>query len=359
MVMIPWNADKRLGNLPAGQWPFNLQIKPVFHQDGGTACPADCGNHALQGQSPAASATPDVFSMTAMASVSRTLIPPPVRVLIVLMALILALQGLVELLRKPHELRPIRADQAAQLQRLFDHHDYRWPPQGKVPPLGILSLPPDLDTLDVDQKKSLFFRTLLPLVLAENARLRERRRFAHDALNRLETLTGSEGRRLQRLARQYGAEGALDAPATRTTLLRRVDIIPPALVLAQAANESGWGTSRFAVEANNLFGIWTYEASAGLTPGERNVDARHYVRAYPSLQRAVRDYLHNLNIGHAYGALRRQRAAMRARGEPLDPLVLAGALERYSERGVDYVTEIRGMIRSNDLNRPGQLHLAQ
>lgn len=287
------------------------------------------------------------------------LLPPPVRVLIVLMALILALQGLVELLRKPHELRPVRVDQAAQLQRLFDRHDYRWPPQGTVPPLGTLSLPPDLDTLDVDEKKSLFLRALMPLVLAENTRLRQRREFIQDAMDRLETLSASERRRLDELMDLYGIEGNPDAPATQRRLLRRVDTIPPALVLAQAANESGWGTSRFAVEANNLFGIWTYDAAAGLRPDERNPDARHYVRAYPSLQRAVRDYLHNLNIGHAYGGLRRERAAMRARGESLDPLVLAGRLARYSERGADYVTEIRGMIRGNDLTRLGQLHLAQ
>lgn len=274
------------------------------------------------------------------------------------MALILALQGLVELLRKPHELRPVRVDQAAQLQRLFHRHSYHWPPQGTVPPLGVISLPPDLDTLDADQKKSLFFRTLLPLVLAENARLRQRREFIQDALARLKALSASERRRLDALMELYGIEGNPDAPATRTSLLRRVDIIPPALVLAQAANESGWGTSRFAIEANNLFGIWTYEASAGLSPRQRGADARHYVRVYPSLQRAVGDYLHNLNIGHAYGALRRQRAAMRARGEAIAPLVLAGALERYSERGAEYVDDIRAMIRGNDLSNLGELSLS-
>lgn len=301
---------------------------------------------------------PGNFCMTATAFISRTLLPLPVRVLVGLMVLILALQGLVDLLRTPYELRPVRADQAVLLQRLFDRHDYHWPPHKTVPPLGVLALPPDLDTLDVAAKKSLFLRLLTPLVLAENARLRQQRAFLQDTLKRLGSLSGGERRQLRRLAERYRIDGDLADTATRVALLRRVDSIPPGLVLAQAANESGWGTSRFAVQANNLFGVWTYQAEAGLKPRQRAGNARHYVRIYPSLQRAVEDYLHNLNIGHAYRTLRQQRAALRQRGEPVDALALAAGLERYSERGPAYVEEIRAMIRSNGLNDLGQLRLA-
>ena len=296
--------------------------------------------------------------MSVIAPTIASLRSRPFWVLLALILLILALRGLVELLREPHELRPVRVDRAMQLQRLFDRHDYHWPPQETVPPLGLVSLPEDLDRLDVKQKKSLFFRIMLPLVLAENARLQERRAFLQAALERLDDLNRRERRRLRRLAELYRIEPDLETPAGRAALLRRVDSIPPALVLAQAANESGWGTSRFAVQANNLFGVWTYRAEVGLKPRRRAGDARHYVRIYPSLQRAVGDYLHNLNIGHAYGALRRQRAAMRSRGEPLAALALAGALERYSERGPAYVEEIRAMIRGNGLDDLGEPRLA-
>lgn len=282
----------------------------------------------------------------------------PVGVLTALLGFILLLLWLVELQREPYQLPRVEVDNPGQLVRLFADHDYAWPPQEPVPPLGVTSIPPGMNELGVEQKKTVFFRSLLPLVLAENDRLREQRSFIEQARVSYPDLDSAARERLESIVDDYKVEGSLDAASTWATLLRRVDVVPPALVLAQAANESGWGTSRFTVEANNLFGVWTYDREQGLKPRRRAADADHYVRIYPNLQQAVRDYLHNLNIGHAYESLRRQRAAMRANGEPLNALILAGSLVRYSERGAEYVGEIRGMIRSNGLNQLGKPRLA-
>ncbi len=119
--------------------------------------------------------------------------------------------------------------------------------------------------------------------------------------------------------------------------------------MAQAANESAWGTSRFAQQGNNLFGIWLFGEGAGLVPEQRPEGATYRVRVFGSLSASVAGYMHNLNRGHAYGKLRRLRARMRRTHQPLDGEVLAQGLLRYSERGAAYVAEIQAMIRHNQL----------
>ncbi len=123
-------------------------------------------------------------------------------------------------------------------------------------------------------------------------------------------------------------------------------------MLAQAANESAWGTSRFTRVANNLFGQWTWQAAHGIVPASRPEGERYLVRKFPSLRDSVRDYLYNLNVGHAYEGLRRLRHEMRRRGQPLDAAILAAGLSRYSGRGAAYVEEIRRIIRGNHRNKP-------
>ena len=161
-----------------------------------------------------------------------------------------------------------------------------------------------------------------------------------------------------KLAELYRVNGDLNDPLVRDILLRRVDEVPPALVLAQAANESAWGNSRFAREANNLFGQWTYKQDLGMVPARRDEGARHYVRVFPDLRSSVRAYLRNINIGHAYLDLRRMRARMRAAGQQLDPYRLSDGLLRYSQRGEEYVNEIRTMMSINGLDQLGPLQLA-
>lgn len=252
----------------------------------------------------------------------------------------------------PVLLEPVVAASSPQLEALFARHGYDdWPPQS-VPALAVRTLPPDLAALPVQERKGLFFRSLLPLVVAENTRLWRLRGWLLQLQQR-----GEEDYppRLRQLAREYRIDPQLEGEQLLAALLRRVDVVPTGLVLAQAANESGWGTSRFSREGNNLFGEWTWDAARGIVPKQRAKGAQHYVRRFESLRASVRSYMHNLNSGHAYARLRGLRAQLRAQGREPDALVLAGALERYSARGSAYVEEIRAMIRGNRLSGLGPL----
>ncbi|MGM0594993.1 MAG: glucosaminidase domain-containing protein [Pseudomonadota bacterium] len=246
---------------------------------------------------------------------------------------------------------------ASQVEALFARHDYHWPPAQEVPALALKQLPTGLDKLPVERKKGLFFRILLPLVLAENRRLAAEREWL---LTLQREHAAAESERLSALAQRYRLDDPRQ-PAERLMgeLLQRVDIVPPGLVLAQAANESGWGTSRFSREANNLFGEWTWDEEQGVLPANRPEGASHYVRRFGSLRDSVRAYMHNLNSGPAYDRFRRMRAQMRAADEALDPHRLAEGLLRYSARGEAYIREIQSMIRGNGLNTLGPLDLAR
>ena len=256
-------------------------------------------------------------------------------------------------------LRPLRVNSVSELERLFERRQYAWPPQGEVPPLAVQALPSGLNKVGVTRKKHLFFRALLPLVLAENAAVARKRAFLKSAFGDGELpAEGARRRRVDAIAERYQVDGDLNKPAVRRRLLQRVDVVPPGLVLAQAANESAWGTSRFSREGNNLFGQWTYDADKGLVPRRRREGADHYVRVFSGPRESVRAYLLNLNTNAAYSAFREMRAYLRESGQALDPVVLAGGLEAYSERGRAYVADIRQMIRHNDLGRLNGVRLA-
>ena len=132
-------------------------------------------------------------------------------------------------------------------------------------------------------------------------------------------------------------------------LLKRVDTIPVPLALAQAATESAWGTSRFALEGNNIFGQWCYDEGCGIVPSRRRPDASHEVRAFDSIDAAVRAYFMNLNTHDRYRNFRDMRFQMRNQRGDLDALVLAYGLVGYSERGDKYVDEIQTIIQQNNL----------
>lgn len=255
-------------------------------------------------------------------------------------------------------LRDFDVNSANELLQRFEKLAYSWPPQGPVPPVALESLPDDMNELRVQQKKSVFFRTLAPLIAAENAAIRQQRRFLVDAFANPESLADPGTRaRIERLAIRYKVAGDIEDARFQRKLLAHVDVIPAGLIMAQAANESAWGTSRFAREANNLFGIWTWNEEKGIEPLRRDPDATHFVRIYSDLQAAVENYLYTINIGSAYEGLRLQRARLRDAGKPLDPVVLAGGLARYSERGEAYVDEIRSMIRYNKLDEIERIEL--
>ena len=134
-------------------------------------------------------------------------------------------------------------------------------------------------------------------------------------------------------------------------LLIKIDEVPPSLVVAQAINESGWGRSRFAREANNLFGMWCYTPGCGLVPERRRANDKHEVKRYASIQASVDEYLRNINRNKAYVELRALRAEQRQRLQPLSGEYLAQGLRRYSSIGAEYVNRIRNIIRTRELAR--------
>jgi len=215
--------------------------------------------------------------------------------------------------------------------------------------------------LSIDPHKQRFFDKLLPLVTRENERLLGVRRELTDlqtARARSKRLNQTQQKWLRELANDYRIEDSDDPGALIESLLQRVDVIPAGLALAQAANESAWGKSRFAKEGNNLFGTWTYDEDKGIKPQRRPAGKTHLVRNYDSLEASVRDYMHNLNSHPAYQPLRKRRAAQRAERQPLSAMHLAGGLTAYSEKGDEYVELIQSMIRSNHLEHVAQLQLA-
>ena len=197
-----------------------------------------------------------------------------------------------------------------------------------------------------------FLAMLLPIVERENARLSALRTEVQLLLDRLARgqASKSERQQLLELARRYRVQGKVlgDAQA-REDLLSRIDTIPPALALAQAANESAWGRSRFAREGNNLFGIWTYDQSKGIVPRQRPEGAKYLVRKFDDYGASVRYYLHTLNSHPAYGALREARARARDQGDRPKALDLAAGLVKYSAKGELYVELIRELINRYQL----------
>ncbi|MAX48066.1 MAG: hypothetical protein CMM78_07640 [Rhodospirillaceae bacterium] len=218
-----------------------------------------------------------------------------------------------------------------------------------VPRVIAVSVPGDLEEIqEIDRRKAVFFKMLLPLVLITNERLAvDRKRL--QALRERE-MTGKS------IAADDAAWMAAQFESYRVEagqwdlLLRRVDEVPPSLALAQAAVESGWGTSRFAREGNALFGQWVWgEGAEGLVPEQRKDGLTHKIKVFDTPLEAVAAYIKNLNTHRAYRSLRDIRAKMRREGSTLNGVALAAGLESYSEKGHEYIELIRGIISANEL----------
>ena len=206
--------------------------------------------------------------------------------------------------------------------------------------------PPDFAAIDdVAALKTQFRQYLIVFVDAENQRIRAQRDAVLAIQRNLHTgVAGPDDRRqLADLATEYDV--AVGEPlATAAALLRRVDVLPADLVLAQGAIESGWGRSRFAVDANNFFGMRCFSAGCGLVPSQREPDASYEVRRFASPQASVAAYMHTLNTYPGYAELRHRRAALREAGKTVAGLDLAEALAAYSTRREDYVAQVKTML---------------
>ena len=198
-------------------------------------------------------------------------------------------------------------------------------------------------------RKTEFFEFVRPLVAAENERIRRDRERLTDIVAR--SAHGWFDRWwLSFLAQEYRIdEASLSEDEVVETLLRRVDVVPMSLALAQAAKESGWGTSRFARDGNNLFGEWCFDSGCGIVPQNRAQGRRHEVEAFSSPRDSVISYLRNLNTHDRYHAFRIERARLRETGSDLSGWRLAEELTGYSERRDDYVEDIQSLIRVNKL----------
>ena len=196
------------------------------------------------------------------------------------------------------------------------------------------------------QRKAAFFGFLFPRVALANLEALRQREGVR-ALSRMESLSERQKAWLETHANRLRV--SMDSDQLFDKLLRRLDLIPPSLMLAQAANESAWGTSRFAVKGNNLFGQWCFTRGCGIVPSRRGSGMSHEVAAFDHPYASIRGYITNLNRHQAYTQLRRLRSQQRARGSFPEGLTLAGGLEKYSERGQAYVNEIRSMITHNNL----------
>ena len=244
-----------------------------------------------------------------------------------------------------------------ELKHLFDAYNYSWSTldQG-VPPIVLTSLPPDLNRMQtISEKKHLFFLSMLPMIILVNEEIQLQRGILLDLLERFdrgEKLSFEQVVWLQRIGKEYRAgRDPLHNDKVRDRLLRRIDTLPPSMVLAQAANESAYGTSRFALLGNNLFGEWTFKPGSGIVPQGRPEGASYEVRRFPSVFESVKSYMRNLNTHQAYRPLRDERARLRAEGRQITGLALAEGLGLYSERQDDYIREVKAIIKQNRLPR--------
>ena len=213
----------------------------------------------------------------------------------------------------------------------------------KVKPIYLTKLPKDIKTLgDTKKKRELFIKIILPLILNENNKILDDRKKLFKILGKNFNTVG-ERVWLTRRFKEYKIE---DKDLSK--LKMRMDIIPVSIALAQAANESGWGTSRFALEGNALFGQWTW-SKKGISPKNKDPDQSHKILQFQILKASVRAYKNNLNTHNAYKEFREARAKLRQDKKQIVGLDLTKYLSRYSAIGEKYVIILDDIIEKNSL----------
>ena len=213
-----------------------------------------------------------------------------------------------------------------------------------VKPIKLSLLPEEIRKIEsTKEKKKIFLEIILPLVLEENNRIKLDRIKLFTVLNKKNN-SNSEIRWLNSKFKQYGVVNK-----DLSTLKIRMDEIPVSLALAQAAKETGWGTSRFAIEGNALFGQWTFSGEGIKPAGADSSDGSHKVMKFKVLKASVRAYQRNLNTHNSYREFRKARALMRERDQKLDSLDLADYLDKYAATGVEYTKIIKKIIEQNSL----------
>lgn len=231
----------------------------------------------------------------------------------------------------------------------------------EVPRIEITNIPQRWQevsqTIPVSDKKNIFFRLTGSGILQANEKILSEREHLLNAINKKDI---QENEWLAALAVKYKVikqeSDKLDN-AAMIELKKRVDIVPPSLALAQAAEESGWGTSRFAIKGNSLFGQWDFSGK-GIKPKEQRTELGNYgIAAFESPQDSIESYMLNLNTHRAYERMRQKRAVFRQQNKEPTGWDLAKTLDKYSERGNDYVKSLHAIMSYNRLNDADQAHL--
>ncbi|MDC0044203.1 glucosaminidase domain-containing protein [Candidatus Pelagibacter sp.] len=212
-----------------------------------------------------------------------------------------------------------------------------------VKPIALSLLPEEIKKIESTKKrKNLFIQIILPLVIEENNKIKLDRRKLFNILNKNHN-TDLEKKWLNSKFKQYGVLNK-----DLSTLKVRMDIVPVSLAIAQAAKETGWGTSRFALEGNALFGQWTWSGE-GIKPAGADDDATHKVMKFKILKSSVRAYQRNLNTHSSYKQFRMARAELRDNKVKLDSLLLVNYLDKYAETGKEYTKILKKIIQQNSL----------
>jgi len=235
---------------------------------------------------------------------------------------------------------------ASTIEELFKSTKYNLEDVRKnklVKPVSLSLLPSEIKQIEnVKKRKDLFIQIILPLIIKENNNIKMDRKKLFSILNKNQN-TKIENNWLNSKFKQYGVINK-----DLSTLKIRMDEVPTSMAIAQAAKETGWGTSRFAQEGNALFGQWTWTGE-GIKPAGADNDSTHKVMKFKVLQASVKAYQRNLNTHRTYKSFRSARATLRDKGQKLDSLILTEHLDKYAETGKKYVKTLQQIIRQNDL----------
>ena len=235
---------------------------------------------------------------------------------------------------------------ASTIEELFKSTGYNLEDVRKkklVKPISLTLLPEEIKQIEnIKKRKDLFIQIILPLIIKENNNIRLDRKKLFRILNKSKN-TIKEKNWLDSKFKQYGV-----IKKDLSTLKVRLDEIPVSMAIAQAAKETGWGTSRFAQEGNALFGQWTYSGE-GIKPAGADNDSTHKVMKFKVLQASVKAYQRNLNTHSTYKNFRSARAELRSKGKKLDSIILSDHLDKYAETGKKYVKILQQIIRQNNL----------
>ena len=216
---------------------------------------------------------------------------------------------------------------------------------GSIPNFGLLSLPKDLSNIEpISRRKTIFFSSILPLIVKSNIDILNDRKILCEAIKNNDSKTKLE------IAQKYYIDlSKIEKLMIDKTLIRKIDVVPISLIMAQAAAESGWGTSRFALEGNALFGQWTWDKSKGIEPKFAS-DQKAAVRKFNNLSDSVLSYLINLNTHNAYSSMRAKRNRNCNQKKLISGYELANWMGNYAVTRDEYIKLLRSIIKKNNLD---------